>query len=195
MTTVREAAEQLLKTSNAGREAIQRVMDVALNPAMCDRNTILLAWEREVGVFEARGAAARELAAALAGQQLELDITAPGAPAAVAMPTTLADWQREIHAYALAKGWWDKDNRTFGDICALFTTEISEAYEEWRAGHEVTEVRVEMGKPEGVPVELADVVIRILDYCGRKGIDLQAVMELKHRFNLTRAYRHGNKRV
>ena len=50
-------------------------------------------------------------------------------------------------------------------------------------------------KPEGVPTELADVIIRILDFCEWAGIDLQAIMEQKHAYNLTRAYRHGNKRT
>lgn len=29
------------------------------------------------------------------------------------------------------------------------------------------------GKPEGIPIELADVIIRILDYCGYAGIDIE----------------------
>ena len=71
-------------------------------------------------------------------------------------------------------------------------------YEEWRNGHDVTENyfnESKPDKPEGVPTELADVVIRILDYCGRVGIDMQSIMAQKHAFNLQRPYRHGNKRV
>ena len=33
-------------------------------------------------------------------------------------------------------------------------------------------------KPEGIVVELADVVIRILDYCGRHGINIEAPLEI-----------------
>lgn len=113
-------------------------------------------------------------------------------------PKTLTEWVTAIHQYALAKGWYDNDTRTFGDMCTLFHSEISEAYEEYRNGHEVTETYFKPETPmkaEGVPTELADCVIRILDYCGRVGIDLQAVMEKKHAYNLTRAYRHGGKRV
>lgn len=111
-------------------------------------------------------------------------------------PTTIRDWQQAIHEYAKEKGWWDKP-RSFGDICALLHTEISEAFEEYRNGHEVTETYFKPdapNKPEGVPTELADEVIRILDFCGWAGIDLQDIIERKHAYNLTRAYRHGGKR-
>lgn len=132
----------------------------------------------------------------------------PGYPG----PHTIREWQTTIHEYAKSKGWYDNDIRTFGDMCSLFTSEVSEAYEEYRNGHEVTETyyKDEHGetfpqredgtsppgmKPEGVPTELADVVIRILDYCERVGIDLQAIMVEKHAYNETRSYRHGGKRT
>lgn len=42
--------------------------------------------------------------------------------------------------------------------------ELSEAVEEYRNGHGLTEIYYnDDGKPEGVPVELADAVIRTLD--------------------------------
>lgn len=121
--------------------------------------------------------------------------SAPAAPA----PTTIRDWQKAIHEYAKEKGWWLPEKpRSFGDLCALFHTEISEAFEEHRAGHALTKVYENPDKPgklEGVPVELADLVIRVLDFCEWAGIDLQEVMARKHAFNLTRPYRHGNKTV
>jgi hypothetical protein len=48
-------------------------------------------------------------------------------------------------------------------------------------------------KPEGVVVELADVVIRVADLCGALGLDLAAAIERKHAYNTTRAFRHGGK--
>lgn len=126
------------------------------------------------------------------------DAAAEAVLADTANPNSIQAWQTAIHDYAKGKGWWDNDDRTFGDICTLFTSEVSEAYEEYRNGHEVDETyynEAKPGKPEGVPTELADVVIRILDYCERVGIDMQAIMAQKHAYNLTREYRHGNKRT
>ena len=100
---------------------------------------------------------------------------------------------KEIHKNAVAHGWWD-ETRTFPEIVALIHSELSEALEEYRSNHGVTEVYQEAGKPEGVPIELADAIIRILDYCGYAGIDIVAALERKHEYNKTRPYRHGGKR-
>jgi hypothetical protein len=48
-------------------------------------------------------------------------------------------------------------------------------------------------KPEGMVVELADVVIRILDFCGFKKLDLDRSLREKHTYNATRPHRHGGK--
>lgn len=50
-------------------------------------------------------------------------------------------------------------------------------------------------KPEGVAIELADCMIRILDYCGKNEIDIESLLLIKHEYNLTRPYRHGGKRA
>jgi len=114
-------------------------------------------------------------------------------------PATVRQWQKEIHEYAKAKGWWDEDKpRSFGDLCMLFVTEIAEAYEEFRSHKDFDEVYFnpeKPGKPEGIPTELADCVIRIIDWFGAMGIDLQSILEQKHTYNQTRAYRHGNRKV
>lgn len=49
-------------------------------------------------------------------------------------------------------------------------------------------------KPEGVAVELADAIIRILDYCGYAGIDIEEAIAIKHEYNKSRPYRHGGKK-
>ncbi|GHU66537.1 hypothetical protein FACS1894184_04760 [Clostridia bacterium] len=48
-------------------------------------------------------------------------------------------------------------------------------------------------KPEGVAVELADAIIRILDYCAYVGIDIDSVVREKMEYNKSRPYRHGGK--
>ena len=47
---------------------------------------------------------------------------------------------------------------------------------------------------EGVPSELADVVIRIMDICEYYGIDLEKVILEKHEYNKKREFKHGNKK-
>lgn len=49
-------------------------------------------------------------------------------------------------------------------------------------------------KPEGVPSEMADVVIRVMDFCQANGIDLQDAVLEKLNYNATRGQRHGGKR-
>jgi len=49
-------------------------------------------------------------------------------------------------------------------------------------------------KPEGVPSELADAVIRIADLCGYYGINLEKAIEEKMSYNEKREYKHGGKK-
>ena len=71
-----------------------------------------------------------------------------------------------IHANAVAHGFWEPgEEPTFGEYCAFIHEEISEAFSAWR-NNEPDEYIVD-GKPEGVWVELGDVVIRIGDLFGR----------------------------
>lgn len=43
----------------------------------------------------------------------------------------------------------------------------------------------------GEAAELADVLIRIFHYCGKRGIDLGHAVLTKHEYNISRPYRHG----
>lgn len=85
------------------------------------------------------------------------------------------DWEQMQHAKRLL----------------LIVGEISEAFEELRAGHAPTEVYEKDGKPEGVPVELADVQIRLWDLAQTMGFSLQDSVQRKEDFNRTREYMHG----
>ena len=48
-------------------------------------------------------------------------------------------------------------------------------------------------KPEGFPIELADILIRVFDLAEAWDIDLEAALQEKMAYNETRAYRHGGK--
>ena len=115
-----------------------------------------------------------------------------------------------VHENAVAHGWWEQE-RELPEILMLCVSELAEALEEYRAGKpniyynvEGEEIlyadgeaceKYERRKPEGVAVELADCVIRILDYCGRAGIDIEEAIRIKHEYNKTRPYRHGGRNV
>lgn len=112
---------------------------------------------------------------------------------------TIKEWVKEIHENAKTHGWWDNGERNFGELLMLIVSEASEALEEYRNGHPVTETYYstdKQGNPkmEGVPSELADIVIRVCDLCGHYGIDLEAVITEKHAYNKSRPYKHGGKR-
>lgn len=115
---------------------------------------------------------------------------------------------KELHDTAKSKGWY-KGERNKAELIALIHAELSEALEELRNGHLPKEIYFKtvteslepqiMGgsmsgeKPEGFPIEIADVIIRILDMCAYLEVDIEEAIKIKMEYNKTRAYRHGNK--
>ena len=111
-------------------------------------------------------------------------------------PQTMLELMAQDVAYVNRINGWYEDERTFGDEVALLHTEVSEAFEAFRDwGFEPTYGPGNPHKPEGVGSELADVLIRLLDTAYRHGIDLMAEYRQKMKYNLTRGYRHGGKRL
>ena len=104
------------------------------------------------------------------------------------------DLIREAHENAVAHGWWEEE-RSFAELIALMHSELSEALEEYRDGLGMQEVYwpFPFNKPEGIPIELADVIIRICDVCGKYKIDLEKAIQLKMEYNKTRPYKHGKR--
>jgi NTP pyrophosphatase (non-canonical NTP hydrolase) len=107
--------------------------------------------------------------------------------------STIKDICERAHNTAVVKGWYEGEHNVFEKM-ALIHSEVSEAVEEARV-YTMTHIylRDTDGKPEGVPIELADAVIRICDLAQHHDIDLGAAIEQKMAFNSTRPHRHGGK--
>ena len=104
------------------------------------------------------------------------------------------EFVQKAHRMAVKKGW-HQDERSPLEIHALIHSEISEATESVREGASAFfQNPQDKRKPEGEAVELADAVIRIADYFGKKGWDLEKVIKKKMAYNTTRPFRHGGKR-
>lgn len=112
-------------------------------------------------------------------------------------PMTMDDWQDEVHTLAMQKGWWDSGPRPTAEILMNIAAEVSEAWEAYRDGNVPGQVyhTLEGTKPEGIVIELADVVIRIMDFLESEGLSLEALIAEKHEYNKTRPYRHGGKKA
>ena len=96
------------------------------------------------------------------------------------------------HDTTKEKGFYDGDPRTPLEVHALIHSEISEATEQVREGR-LPYYEDGEGKPEGEAVELADAIIRIADYFGFMGWDLNDIITKKMIFNKSRPHRHGGK--
>ena len=132
---------------------------------------------------------------------------------------SLNNLRDRAHSTAVEKGWHEKEV-THGESIALMHSELSEALEAIRKGKRLTPVKwpkpifkavyhsVNYQTPwqeeyqkvfeeevKDLPGdELADVIIRILDYCGKHQIDIDLHVKAKMLYNTTRSYRHGGKK-
>jgi len=102
---------------------------------------------------------------------------------------TMAQMQAAIHKTAREKGWWDEPRET-GTCFMLMVTELAEAMEGYREGNPHSDKIAPFSQIEE---ELADVIIRILDYAEANSFEIEKALRAKMAYNETRPYRHGGK--
>ena len=90
----------------------------------------------------------------------------------------------EAHIISVDHGWWDQPRNPM-EIAALIHSEVSEFVEEER--------KTEYNESKALE-ELADVIIRVVDYCAYRGWDLDDAVFKKMLKNRNREHRHGGKR-
>lgn len=95
----------------------------------------------------------------------------------------------EVHRIAVEHGWWDKP-RNDGEAIALMHSELSEALEAQRHGDPPDDKIPDF---TGQEAELADVIIRIMDYAHARKLNVGQAVIAKIKYNETREYKHGGK--
>ena len=122
---------------------------------------------------------------------------------------SLNELRNKAYKTACEHGWHDKPvmDRTEHILAelALIHSEVSEASEAVRTGNfftiqksavEVIEESNELFKntiKDSFQDELADIIIRVLDLCGERKIDIESHVLAKMMYNEGRSYKHGGK--
>jgi len=102
------------------------------------------------------------------------------------------EMQEAIHNNAVEKGFWENSGKEFDGVkIALMHSELSEALEVMREGNKKSDKVPQISHLEE---ELADTVIRIMDFAEARRLNLGVAIVLKHKFNRNRPYMHGGKK-
>jgi NTP pyrophosphatase (non-canonical NTP hydrolase) len=106
----------------------------------------------------------------------------------------VADWAvlaEMVRHNSADKGFWDKGlKRNQPEMLCLMHSEISEALEGYRAGNPPSEKIPEYSSMEE---ELADTVIRIMDFASGFGLNVAGAVIAKMEYNAGRERMHGGK--
>ena len=98
-----------------------------------------------------------------------------------------AGMQMAAHRSAIDRGFWDTPSED-GTILALVHSEVSEAVEALRRGNEASEKIPQYTELEE---ELADVVLRVMDFAQSKNLQVGAALVAKMLYNEKRTNKHG----
>lgn len=109
--------------------------------------------------------------------------------------------QQDAHDVACAKGFWREDcgHHTNGTKLALIHTEVSEVLEAVRFAPEPRDLSVgprsnKIPQFSEAEEELADVLLRVLDFARARHMRLFEAAQAKLDYNRTRPIMHGGKR-
>lgn len=115
----------------------------------------------------------------------------------------IRELQNEIHANAIAKGFWEEPVN-MAEKMMLIVTEVSEMCEAHRKGkmcvvipelvvedNERFKTYFEHAIKDTFEDEMADTIIRLLDMAKRMNIPIEEHIRAKMRYNSLRPYKHG----
>jgi len=95
---------------------------------------------------------------------------------------------RDIHRNAVEHGFWPPEGRNNGEAIALMHSELSEALEALRDGNPKS---VKAPGYSQLEEELADVIVRVLDFAGGLELDVAGALLAKMQYNAGRPPKHG----